>query len=362
MNLERMLANAEDLQRIPAPTFHESQRARRMQQLFRSAGLSTASIDDTGNVIAALPDGESPPLLISAHLDTVFPSDTPLTLIRDENRLAGPGIGDNVIALAALIELAHDLQKAPPPFQVILVANVAEEGLGNLAGMRAIVDRYQGHVRAYLVLEGFSQETVVNRALSIRRFRIAVQAQGGHPWAHADRPSAVHVLVGIAQRVLNLRFDRRRYCTINIGRITGGTSINTLAAEASMDIDVRSIRPLALERFEEKLHQLCRHVQVEGSTIQIEEIGSRPAGAIHDNHPLVQAALECLNNQGIAPVQLAIGSTDANIPLSRGFPAVCLGLTQGGGAHSLEEHIQIAPLPRGYAALLSLIHHPCLRT
>lgn len=360
MNLDRMLSNAADLQGIPAPTFHEKPRALHMQMLFRQAGLADVALDQSGNVIATLPHENATPLLVSAHLDTVFPLETPLTLSRDERRLSGPGIGDNVIALAALIELAHDLQISPPPFKVVFIANVAEEGLGNLAGMRAIVERYQDDVRAYLVLEGFSQNTLVNRALCIRRYHVHIQTRGGHPWAHPDRPSAVHLLTALAQRVLRLRLDRRRFSTINIGRIEGGTSINTLAAEASMEIDVRALRTQALERFDERLRHLCQQSQVTGSTVQLELIGSRPAGSIPDHHRLVRAALDSLQKHGVSPVRLAIGSTDANIPLSRGYPAICMGLTLGGGAHSLEEYIEIDPLQVGYQALLSLIHHPYL--
>ena len=356
MNLERMISNAVLLQGIASPTFGEQPRAFRLRTMFEDVGVTQLEMDPAGNLLASLTQDTAPPLIVSAHLDTVFNDQTDLTLTRDEDRLSGPGIGDNTIALAALVELASDLLTDPPGADVILVANVAEEGLGNLAGMKALVDRFEHRVRAYIVLEGFSQDTLVTRALSIRRYRISAHTRGGHPWAHSDRPSAIHLLTQIAQQLLTRRRDPRSPMTVNIGRIQGGRSINTIAAEACMEADIRSTNVRSLDRFEMFLFRNCRQYNMAPDVVvRVEPIGSRPSGEVADNHPLVRSALHALHAAGIAPVRLAIGSTDANIPLSRGYPAICMGLTRGGGAHSLEEYIEIRPLQRGYAALLTLV-------
>ncbi|MBN2557035.1 MAG: M20/M25/M40 family metallo-hydrolase [Anaerolineales bacterium] len=356
MNLERMLSNAAILQGIASPTFGEQPRAFRLQTMFEEAGVTQLKIDSAGNLLAWLTIDTPPPLIVSAHLDTVFCDQTDLTLTRNGDRLSGPGIGDNTIALAALVELAADLIANPPGADVILAANVAEEGLGNLAGMKALVDCFEHNVRAYIVLEGFSQDTLVTRALSIRRYRINIHTRGGHPWAHPDRPSAIHLLTQIAQLLLTRRRDPRSPMTVNIGRIQGGRSINTIAAEARMELDIRSANVRSLEHYEKFLFQISRQFMDRNVEIHVEPIGARPSGEVADDHPLVRSAMRALHAAGIAPVRLAIGSTDANIPLSRGYPAICMGLTRGGGAHSMEEYIEISPLKRGYAALLTLVH------
>jgi len=354
MNLERLLANAAQLHAIPAPTFHEHERASRLCELMRTVGAVDTAIDPAGNVITTIP-GIDPPLIVSAHLDTVFDVDVPLTLRRTEKELHGPGIGDNTIAVAALVELAAELTQTPPGHRIVLAGNVAEEGLGNLAGMRALVDRMGRDVIAYLVLEGFSQNILVTRGLSIRRYRIRVTTRGGHPWAHAGRPSAIHILTSLAHAITSrLRWQRSRL-TVNIGRIGGGTSINTIASSAFMDIDVRSLHPSAISRFDTFLHQLCTTKAVDEGRINLERIGERPAGEIAPDAPLVRMAITSLQKAGIPSIKMAVGSTDANIPLSLGYPSICMGLTRGGNAHTTEEFIELDPLHRGYAALLDLV-------
>lgn len=354
MNLERLLANAAELHAIPAPTFHEHERAAYLRKLMEAVGAGDSVLDAAGNVITTIP-GIEPPLIVSAHLDTVFDVDVPLTLRRTEGALHGAGIGDNTIAVAALVELAAELIHTPTDHKVLLVGNVAEEGLGNLAGMRALVDRMGKDVIAYLVLEGFSQNILVTRGLSIRRYRIKVTTRGGHPWAHSDRPSAIHLLTSLAHAITSRQRWQWSRLTVNIGRIEGGTSINTIASSAFMDIDVRSLHPNAISRFDAFLHQLCTSNAFDKASVELERIGERPAGEISPDAPLVRKAIASLQKAGIASIKMAVGSTDANIPLSLGLPSVCMGLTKGGNAHTTEEFIEVEPLHRGFAALLNLV-------
>lgn len=355
--LERVVALAAEIQQIPAPTFHEAQRAAFVRERLAAEGLADVEQDAVGNVYARLPgSGHAPPLVVSAHLDTVFPADTPLTLARQDDRLSGPGIGDNSLGLAALFGLLWQLRAdgASLPGDLWLVANVGEEGLGNLRGMQAVVERFGPRPRAYIVLEGMGLGQVYHRGLGVRRYRIAMHTEGGHSWVHYGRPSAVHELAHLITRLVQLPLPSTPRTTLNVGVVQGGTTVNTIAAHAWLELDLRSEDPATLDALaaavEAEVHRRRRkEVQVE-----LTVIGDRPAGGLPATHPLVRQACAALQAQGIIP-RLNIGSTDANAPLSRGLPAICLGLTEGGGAHSRQEYIRIPPLAQGLAALYDLV-------
>lgn len=354
---QRTLAWALELQTIPGPTFDEARRAAWLAARWREMGLEPTR-DEVGNVYARLPGtGAARPVVVSAHLDTVFPVGTRLTPRQAEGRVYGPGIGDNTIGVAGLLGLAWALQRYGPrplPGDVYLVGNVGEEGLGNLRGMHAVVARFAAQPIAYIVLEGLALERIYHRGLWIRRYRVTVRTRGGHSWADYGAPSAVHELAAIVAEAARWRLPRRPRTTFNVGVLHGGTSVNTIAAEASAEVDWRSEARAALERWSQRFVALARSRARPGVEIAVEEIGFRPGGSIPAEHPLVQRALAAYQAHGVEP-HLGIGSTDANVPLSRGYPAVVVGLTRGGGAHTLEEFIETAPLPRGLAALTTLV-------
>lgn len=356
MDLDRWLENALRIQAIPAPTFHESARAAYLEQQLKIVGVTEIDVDPDYNVFARIPGGSESPLILSAHLDSVFPLDTDLTSVSTDRIVKGPGIGDNAIAVAALIELAADLLQDEHPGDIWLVGNIAEEGLGNLAGMQAVVQRFQSNPRAYIVLEGMSLGFVYHRGLPIRRYHLEIQTQGGHSWIHTGRPSATHLLLQLGQRVTQLSQPETPRTSLNIGRVEGGTSINTIAAHAGMDIELRSEDEAVVQAFEKHLQAIIREFRSKDLKIDLATIGTRPGGGISPDHPLVAAAVESLEAVGEELITLEIGSTDASWPLSRGLPAVCVGLTRGGEAHSLEEHIEIEPLSRGYQALRYLVN------
>jgi len=386
--IERVLDLAIQIQQIPAPTFLESARAEFVRDLFVSEGLSDVEVDAIGNVYARLNGrGVSPPLVISAHTDTVFPQWTDLTVTREEDRIygdriSGPGIGDNSLGVAALLGLVWQMQlqksgysspknsysqgdvhsetKNQFPGDLWLVANVGEEGLGDLRGMRAVVDRFGGNVLGYIILEGMSLGQVYHRGLGVERYRITVETPGGHSWVNYGSPSAIHELAGIVMRLLDLPIPRRPRASINVGVIEGGTSVNTIAAKAHLELDLRSEDEKTLANLMEQVKALVsqralvlrsQHKEVK---MTCELIGKRPPGRVPLSHPLVRTAGECLQLQGINPV-FSIGSTDANIPLSKGYPAVCIGLTRGNGAHTTAEFIETGPLIKGLAQLVLLV-------
>ena len=351
-----------EVQQIPAPTDAEALRAAWVEQQFSRLGLLDVTIDGNYNVYARRPGQlDKPALLISAHTDTVFPAETDLSVRFDKaaDRIYGPGIGDNSLGVASLLLLAETLVNLPkPPVDIWLVANTGEEGLGDLRGMRAAVDRLQAKLGASIVIEGMGLRRVIHQALGSRRFRITVTAPGGHSWSDFGAASAVHVLSQLAADLTRMTVPASPRTTFNIGRIHGGTSVNTIAQQASLELDLRSEDARALEAaVTQALEIVARYQstpwQQQQVNVQVEKIGDRPAGEISEDHPLVQAAFATLQASGLSiKTDLRMSSTDANIPLSRGIPAVCIGITEGGNAHRLEEWITPALLPQGMAHLL----------
>ena len=355
MDLNRWIGRTLSIQSIPAPTFDESERAAFLRSEFQALGMSDLEQDEIGNLFVRIPGAGAPPLIVSAHLDTVFAASTDLTHRRTRSRLIGPGVGDNSVALAALLELGQDFAPSELPGDVWLVANVGEEGLGNLRGMREVVARFGDQVTGYVVLEGMALGHIYHRALPVRRYRAAFSAEGGHSWIHAGRTSAVHKLIEVGEKLLNLSLPSEPRTTINIGHIEGGRSINSIADSAAMDIDLRSESEATLDELDRRLKELVRQIPSDGAEIEITLVGSRPGGDLPADHPLVLAALEALNRAGERDAYLEFGSTDASIPLNRGIPAVCVGVTKGGEAHTTREYIEIRPMRTGYKAIVELI-------
>jgi tripeptide aminopeptidase len=357
----RLLDLAIQIQQIPAPTFHEEKRAEFVRACFQAEGLSGVQVDSVGNVFACLPAAApSPaarrPVVISAHLDTVFPASVDLAIRREGERVYGPGLGDNSLGVAGLLGLVWLLRERGVglPFDLWLAANVCEEGLGDLRGMKAVVERFGRDVRAYVVLEGMALGHIYHRGLGVRRYRITVRTSGGHSWIDYGRPSAIHELTELSTHLTRLEVPQVPRTTLNIGVISGGTSVNTIAAEAGLELDLRSESPAALEQLALWVEQLCCRAGKAGVEVKAEVIGARPAGELLATHPLVTLAADCLRAQGFEP-KLAIGSTDANVPLSRGLPAVTLGLTTGSGAHTVHEYVNVEPLEKGIEAVLGMV-------
>jgi acetylornithine deacetylase/succinyl-diaminopimelate desuccinylase-like protein len=345
------------IQQIPAPTFFEQRRGAFIRDCFLAEGLRDVSIDLVGNVYARLPGGcNIRPVVVSAHLDSVFPVTTDLHLSRNEDMVIGPGIGDNAAGLAALFGLLWVLRmrKIHLSGDIWLVANVGEEGLGDLRGMQAVVNRFENCAQAYLVVEGMALGQVYHRGLAVRRYRICVETAGGHSWVDYGFPSAIHEMSALVTHLVGMPLPEKPRTTLNVGLISGGTSVNTIAAEANIELDLRSEDEKWLVRLSGRVVKLVKKANRKGVHVSAEVIGQRPPGCIPVDHPLVLLAKSQLEAQGIQPL-LNIGSTDANIPLSRGSPAVCVGITTGSGAHTMHETIQTHPFSQGIAQLVGLV-------
>jgi len=362
------------IQQIPAPTFAEGQRGEFVRDLFLQENLNDVSMDSLGNVYARLTGKQkkAKPLIVSAHLDTVFPASVNLQVRKDAAKIFAAGIGDNSLGVAALFGLVWSLRerKIELPHDVWFVANVGEEGLGDLRGMRAVVNRFNkdpstgshrpdvlsgGHsVIGYLILEGLALGHVYHRAIGVRRYRITAKTAGGHSWSDYGQPSAVHELASLVTQLTAMRLPREPRTTMNVGTFGGGTGINVLASEAKCELDLRSEDPKVLAKLTLQVEELLKDADREGVKIMAEIIGERPAGEMAADHPLVELALTCTREQGLNAI-LTAGSTDANIPLSRNIPAVVMGITTGGGAHTLNEYINTEPIAKGMDGVISFV-------
>jgi len=358
---ERVIKRAIEIQQISAPTFAEKERAEFVRRLFLEEGFTEVSADEVGNVSGLWSKVQSPkskakPLIVTAHLDTVFPQETDLKVKHEGEKIFGPGLGDNSLGVAALFGLLWTLreQKIELGGDIWFIANVGEEGLGDLRGMKAVVDRFGADVRAYLVLEGLALGHVYHRAVGVKRYRVTAHTTGGHSWSDYGKPSAIHELAKLVVQLTSLELPSHPRTTMNVGKISGGTSVNVIAAEAMFELDLRSEGQESLAELVAAAEKLIRHANRPGVIVEADVIGQRPAGELSPDHPLVTLAEECLREQGLEPV-LITGSTDANIPLSRGYPAIVLGISTGGSAHTVHEYINTEPVEQGIAQLANFV-------
>ncbi len=357
--LEDVATLAQCICEVPAPTGDERQRAEFVASLWRERGY-TPEIDDIANVyVRRGKRNTGPVLLLLAHIDTVFPTSTPISVIRDGNVMRGPSIGDNSLSVAAMISLFAMLDELgiETDVDVIAVANVGEEGLGNLRGARAAVERYRDSVGAVIAIDG-RLGVIVNTAVGSQRWRITVRGPGGHSFGSFGQPSAIHGLGKIIASIADLDVPKTPKTTFNVGLIEGGTSVNTIAPSASAIIDLRSTDVATLHQLAERVRAIVEQKAGQGLQTEIEVLGERPAGTRSSTDPLVQLAASALRWVGIEPTYAA-SSTDANIPISLNIPAVCVGVTYAGRAHTVEEYIQVPPIGDGVAQLLRLTVEAC---
>jgi tripeptide aminopeptidase len=344
---------------VPSPTGEETAKSLLVEQLFATAGLATER-DAIGDVVGVIPGWlTSRPgtarLVVAAHIDTVFPIGTPLEVKRSADRLSGPGVGDNSVAVAAAIKLADLLRMAgeAPAVDVLLTGNVGEEGLGNLRGIREVLAS-RSDIGAVVALEGHNLGRVTHVAVGSRRFRITVKGPGGHSWGDFGRPNAIHGLSKLIAELDAIPLPRSPKTTLNVGMIDGGVSVNTIAPEASCLLDLRSIDESALRRLSDRVTRLVeRSNRGDAVVYAVESIGERPAGVVSADSPIVQIAAGTLTALGLEP-SFDASSTDANVAIAEGIPAVCIGLTTGGNVHRTDEFIDLEPVSKGVAQLALL--------
>jgi tripeptide aminopeptidase len=348
---------------IPAPPFGEQARSEWAAARFAELGLSDVVVDPAGNVIGILPAAKLPPensghvIVLSAHLDTVFPAGTELnpTVSRNNGtmQLKAPGACDNGAGVAGILAIVQALLHAKVPLAVPLVvlANVGEEGEGDLRGVRHFYDHspLAGRIAAHIVLDGAGADPAVTQALGSRRFQVIVRGPGGHSFTDAGTPNPIAALSAALANLAEISLPEEPRTTLNFGTIHGGTSVNSIPESASATVDFRSTSPAELLRLEVALHRAVEDAVEHTNAIAkisrsrgplsfvIEKIGDRPAAQLPSDSPLLETLRSVDRHLGLR-TDLRLGSTDANIPIARGVPAVSLGAGgEGGGAHTLSE-------------------------
>jgi acetylornithine deacetylase/succinyl-diaminopimelate desuccinylase-like protein len=361
---------------IPASPFGEQERAEYLSQKFRELGLTEVEIDEEGNCLGLIRGASRSPLLVvSAHLDTVFSKDADFTVVKRDGRLFAPGIADDGCGLAALIALAGVIQQERIPLEgsLLFVGTVGEEGEGNLRGVRHLFTkgRWASQVDAFLSFDGPGVDRITNRALGSRRYRVEFSGPGGHSWGDFGVPNPVHAIGRAISRLAGYPVPKDPRTTFNVGRVEGGTSVNAIPGSAMMEVDLRSAAQSELHRLDAFFRRAMRDAADEENSrrragdpllkLKLNLIGERPMGETPGDSPLVEIALEATRMLGFEP-RLDQSSTDSNLPISMGIPAITLGAGGTSGfSHTLDEWYDPRDrdkgLKRGLLVILGMVGH-----
>ena len=354
-----------ELVAIPGPPFGETQRTKWIAERFRDAGVRDVQVDEIGNVLGYLPAAKLPPessgpiVVLSAHLDTVFPADTPLnptvTSADGVTTLNAPGACDNGAGVAGLLAIVNALIQAKVNLAspLLVLGNVGEEGEGDLRGVRHFYHQEElaGRVAAHIVLDGSGADSVVTQALGSRRYRITISGPGGHSFTDSGTPNPIAALAMALATLAQTSMPETPSTTLNLGTIHGGTSVNSIPESATATVDFRSTDAEELLRLEVALHRAVEDATEQCNTtarkaggrsrglisFTVEKIGDRPAAQLADESPILDALRAVDRHLGLQS-ESRLGSTDANIPISLGVPSISMGAGgEGAGAHTLAE-------------------------
>jgi tripeptide aminopeptidase len=366
---KRILEWQTELVGVPAPPFGERPRAEWLCERFRDLQLIDPHIDELGNAIATLRGSASsaPRVLLSAHIDTIFPAGTKIYPWVEGSRLTAPGACDNGAGVVAMLAIAAAMQQSQltTASDIVLIGNVGEEGEGDLRGMRHIYRGGGDGIAAHLVLDGAGHEAAVTHALGSLRFLVTVTGPGGHSWTDAGRPNPIVILSRAIDRFSSVSLPDFPRTTINVGTIEGGTSVNAIPERAAARFDLRSTESEQLIRLEVELHRAVEDAVLAASATNraeaknlrftIDKIGDRPAGQLPANAPLLDL-LRAADRHLAIRTELRVASTDANIPLSLGVPAISIGAGgEGGGIHTQGEWYDARGRELGLRRLLLLL-------
>jgi acetylornithine deacetylase/succinyl-diaminopimelate desuccinylase-like protein len=353
---------------IPAPTGREERRAGFVARRLRDGGLDDVRIDDAGNAIGwCRGTTDDAPIAVLAHLDTVFEEPTPIVVRRHGARLAAPGIGDNARGLAVMLAIAAELRSAARRLRhpVLFAATTGEEGAGDLRGARHLFDTIARGARAAVAIDGAGDERVVTCALGCRRYRVEVRGPGGHSWAAFGAPNAIHAAGALVSRLRAVPLAGATRATVTVARIGGGSAINAIPADAWLEIDVRATAAAELERLDRAVRAAARDAIDDENArrrsgtpplaLAVLPLSDRPAGDVPVRDDLVQSALEATRCVGRVP-ELAVASTDANVPIGLGIPAIAMGGGgRGGETHTPHEWFENHEGSRGVVRALLVV-------
>ncbi len=342
------LAELKTLVVIPAPPFKEKARAESFRARLAALGLKDVRIDAEGNAIGVRPgSGGGPKLVVAAHLDTVFPEGTDLTIKEKDGKLYAPGIGDDTRGLADLLSVirAFNATGIKTVGDIVFVGNVGEEGLGDLRGVKALF-RDDKSIDGFISIDGAEPDRITYLATGSHRYRISFKGPGGHSFSAFGLPSAIHAMGRAIAKIGDLKTPPKPKTTFTVGTVQGGTSVNAIAGDAAMEVDMRSDDNAPLLEIEAQILKAVKDAVAEENarwasdriTVEIKLVGDRPAGIQPLETPTVQAAFMATSAIGLKPRAEGASSTDSNLPISLGVPAVTLGRGGKGGAnHSLGE-------------------------
>ena len=360
-NFEATLELLRSLCHIPAPSHKEHDRARFCKNWLEDNGAKGVYIDEALNVIFPLNCENSNEItVLAAHTDTVFPDMEPLPYQEDKEKIYCPGVGDDTASLAVLMMTAKFFieNQIHPSKGILFVCNSAEEGLGNLKGTRQLMKDYAGKIAQFITLD--SNLNVMNtQCVGSHRYRVEVTTEGGHSFQKFGNPNAIAVLSDIISNIYQLQVpqlaDTRT--SYNVGTIEGGTSVNTIAQNASMLCEYRSDNEEALSIMQEKFENIFASAEADGIQIQVEKIGDRPCARqvdIDRLNTLISSCHKIIEEVICEPLILKSASTDCNIPLSLGIPAICIGVYRGAGSHTREEWVEKKSLKQGLEVALRI--------
>lgn len=353
---ERTFASQIRIAEIPAPTFHEGERARFIAAEFRRLGLANVEIDKQGNVLGWRAGETSDAFVLAAHLDISFAVGVDTKVRHEGERWFGPGLGDDSRGLAALLNIVEAMNDAQIRTRrtILFLANVGEEGLGDLNGVRYLFKEspFRDRLREFISIDGADPSRIVNGGTGVKRYRVTLTGPGGHSYGNFGRPSPIHAAGRIIDRLSDMDVPSKPRTTFNVGTISGGTVVNAIAETCSFEVDLRSDDPGVLDRIEAKLFEAVRTGVADenkaraasGTSLKsdMKLVSDRPAGQTPAENPLVRAAADAAAALGQKP-QLEFSSTDSNIPIAMKIPAITMGGGgRGGNAHSLAEWVEPA--------------------
>lgn len=351
----RYLDAIRTMAQIPAPSNHEELRAQWCKQYLESLGATGVYIDEALNVIFPYGDVSSDVCAILGHTDVVFPDTTPLPFREENGRFYAPGIGDdttNAVAVMEMVGMALELGLQPKT-GILFVLNSGEEGLGNLKGVRQLMKDFDGRITRLYAIDG-GMKTVVNDAVGSKRWRITVKTEGGHSFGAFGNRNAIYYAAKIIDSFYSLKVPDIGKTTYNVGVIEGGTSINTIAQQCSMMYEYRSNRREGLAYMDQFFDSVIAAYRNYGIELEVEQLGDRPCKGEVDTGELTRIVKEASEKYGYTRTD-ECGSTDCNIPLSMGIPAVCFGVYEGHGAHTREEWVDIESTRDGMKILSQVL-------
>ena len=364
---DRFVRELVTLTEIPAPPFKEQTRAAAFLQMLRASGLADVEMDAEGNVMGVRRGADRTTLAVLAHLDTVFPEGTDVQVRRDGTKLRAPGVGDDTRGLALMLTIIRAMDSAhlQTPHDILFVGNVGEEGEGDLRGAKYLLltGKYKDRIKSFISIDGGDQSNITNGALGSKRYRVTFKGPGGHSYGAFGLVSPAFAMGGAIAKFSRIKVPANPKTTFNVGVVRGGTSVNSIPTQMSMDVDMRSESPDALNKVVTEFQAIVQEAVAEENAArstkegkveaEVKLIGDRPSGETPVNSSIVQNATSVLKTFGLAP-HYSISSTDSNIPISLGIPAITIGRGPSERAHALDEWTDVEKSSAVKAAQVAL--------